>query len=97
MEGRKERAYRRERMNAVTIELQEQAMENHVMFYYEGDMETKVFHGKFLEKWAELSKNGCLRLLAGAGKAGEKESGKVREICACAAKEMKEKGVCLEE
>lgn len=93
MEGRKERAYRRERMNAVTIELQEQAMENHVMFYYEGDMETKVFHGKFLEKWAELSENGCLRLLAGAGKAGEKESGKVREICACAAKEMKERGI----
>ena len=92
MEKRQERAYDRERMNAVAIEVQEQIRENHVMFQFEGDRETKVFHGKFLEKWAELSGENGFRLLVGAGDAG-KESGKVREICACAAKEMGKRGI----
>jgi len=91
MEGKNETAYRRARMNAVSIVLQEQVMENHVVFYGEGDIETKVFQGKFLEKWAELSGEGNYRLLVGMGNAGEAESGKVREICAAAAKEIKER------
>lgn len=85
--------YRRERMSAVSINLQEQIMENHVTFYMEGEKETSVFHGKFLEKWAELSGQGGFRLLVGMGKDEDKESGRVREICACAAREMKERDI----
>lgn len=90
---RNEMAYRLGRMSSVSVELQEQPMENHVTFYLEGEMETKVFHGKFLEKWAELSQEGGFHLLVGMGKKEDKEGGRVREICACAAKEMKEREI----
>ena len=93
MKEEKETSYRRSRMNAVSIKLEEQVQENHIIFHWEGDMETKVFHGKFLEMWAELSAEGSFRLFVGMGNSTEKESGKIREICAAAAKEMKEREI----
>ena len=90
---RKETSYRHSRMSTVSINLQEQALEDTIVFHWEGDIETKVFHGKYLEKWAELSKEGSFCLWIGMGNIGEKESGKVREICAAAAKEMKEREI----
>lgn len=93
MERKKETVYDRARMSAVTISLQEMPKEDHVDFYLEGEKETKVFGGKFLEKWAELSAEGGFHLLMGMGNACEKESGMVREICAAAAKEMKEREI----
>lgn len=85
--------YDRSRMSAVSIILQETAKKDHVLFYREDEKETKVFRGKFLEKWAELSADGGFRLLVGMGKPDEKESGTIREICAAAAKGMKEKEI----
>lgn len=99
MNEKRETSYRHSRLNSVAIELGETVQENHVIFHWEGDLETKVFHGKFLEKWAELSAEGSFQLLVGMGKESmektpmDKESGKIREICAAAAKEMKERKI----
>lgn len=89
----KEMEYKKSRMNAVTITLQQPVWGDKVSFYKQGEQETKVFGGKYLEKWGMLQENGDFHLMVGMGDGKEPESGMVREICATAAKEMKERKI----
>lgn len=85
--------YRRSRIMAAEITLKEPAGGDRVCFYREGEKQTKVFTGKFLEKWGTLEEDGSFVLMVGMGDGKDTESGKVREILATAAREMKEKKI----
>lgn len=85
--------YRKSRMSAAEITLKGPEGGDRVCFYREGEKQTKVFSGKFLEKWGFLEEDGSFALMVGMGDGKDPESGKVREILATAAKEMKEKKI----
>lgn len=88
-----ESKYKKSRMSAVTINLHQPVCSDTVQFYRQGEKETRVFGGKFLEKWGTLKEDGGYALMVGTGDGKEPERGMVREICATAAKEMKERKI----